>query len=156
MERRIASRRVASHWIELGSILATRRGRTRCGALRTRFRVHKSSQAPRGAASRRVARQSDIIIIRHRPRRRYHPGRPWPPPESAPQDLKWWTCIKDTLNNSGFTEVWINPERIDQTAICKELQQRFTDQYIQRWTSELQSSTGKLRTYKIIKKDFKL
>ena len=63
---------------------------------------------------------------------------------------------RNTLNNSGFTEVWINPERIDQTAICKELQQRFTDQYIQRWTSELQSSTGKLRTYKIIKKDFKL
>ena len=43
--------------------------------------------------------------------------------EAKTQDLKWWTCIKDTLNNSGFTEVWINPERIDQTAICKELQQ---------------------------------
>ena len=68
------------------------------------------------------------------------------------QDLQWFTCIKDNLNISGFSEVWINPERIDQTAICRELQQRFTDQYIQRWTSELQSSTGKLRTYKIIKK----
>ena len=52
---------VASHWIELGFILATRRGRTRCGALRMRFHVHKSSQAPRGAASRRVARQCDVL-----------------------------------------------------------------------------------------------
>ena len=44
-----AANHVASHCIELGSILATRCGRMRCGALRMRFRVHKSSQAPRGA-----------------------------------------------------------------------------------------------------------
>ena len=41
--------------------------------------------------------------------------------EAKTQDLQWWTCIKDILNNSGFSEVWINLERIDQTAICKEL-----------------------------------
>ena len=37
--------------IELGSILATRSGRTRCGVLRTRFRVHKLSQVPHRVAS---------------------------------------------------------------------------------------------------------
>ena len=56
--------RVASLWIELGSILTTRRGRTRCGALRTRFRVQKSSQAPRGAASCCVVRQCDVLCTR--------------------------------------------------------------------------------------------
>ena len=43
------------NYLELGSILAARRGAARRGAIRARLSVHKSSQAPRRAAPRRAA-----------------------------------------------------------------------------------------------------
>ena len=41
--------------------------------------------------------------------------------------------------------MWEHPECVDPRDFLPEL----TDQYIQHWAEELQSSTGKLRTYKL-------
>jgi hypothetical protein len=38
---------------------------------------------------------------------------------------------------------------------AKDLKQRLEDQYVQAWASELQANSGKLRTYKLIKHEFK-
>ena len=44
---------------------------------------------------------------------------------------------------------------MDPQQICTELAERLTDQYKQNWQSDLRETTGKLRTYKLIKKEFK-
>ena len=68
--------------------------------------------------------------------------------------LPWLGFIKEILNNTGYSYVWDHPEYIDPGEFIPELKQRLIDQYIQHWTEELQGSTGKLRTYKMIKLNF--
>ena len=63
--------------------------------------------------------------------------------------------IKQTLDSAGLSYVWLNPANVDPQQIRDELKERFTDQYIQFWQSELRETSGKLRSYKLIKEDFK-
>ena len=48
----------------------------------------------------------------------------------------------------------VEPRIVDPQQICTELAERLTDQYKQNWQSELRETTGKLRTYKLIKEEF--
>ena len=43
---------------------------------------------------------------------------------------------------------------IHPNLLINELKQRFKNLFIQNWNKQLQSTTGKLRTYKSIKYDF--
>ena len=45
---------------------------------------------------------------------------------------------------------------VDPHGFANELKQRLEDQYVQAWSSELQANSGKLRTYKLIKREFKM
>ena len=69
--------------------------------------------------------------------------------------LQWVKFIKQTLDSAGLSYVWLNPANVDPQQIRDELKERFTDQYIQCWQSELRETSGKLRSYKLIKEDFK-
>ena len=68
--------------------------------------------------------------------------------------MPWLVFITEILNSTGYSYVWEHPEYKDPRDFTPELKQRLTDQYIQHWAEELQGSTGKLRTYKVIKLDF--
>ena len=52
--------------------------------------------------------------------------------------MSWLVFIKEILDNSGYSCVWEHPECVDPRDFLPEL----TDQYIQHWAEELQSSTG--------------
>ena len=69
--------------------------------------------------------------------------------------LPWANFIKQILDSTGLSYVWLNPAIVDPQQICTELAERLTDQYKQNWQSDLRETTGKLRTYKLIKKEFK-
>ena len=62
--------------------------------------------------------------------------------------------IQNTLNNSGFSQVWNHPSGVVPTEFTAQLEQRLIDQYIQCWQGELRDSTGKLRSYRLIKNEF--
>ena len=70
--------------------------------------------------------------------------------------LQWTSYVKQILDESGYSYVWSHPSSVNPHAFANELKQRLEDQYIQAWSSELQANTGKLRTYKLIKHDFKM
>ena len=57
--------------------------------------------------------------------------------------LPWANFIKQILDSAGFSYVWLNPANVDPQQICNEL------------TERLRETTGKLRTYKLIKEEFK-
>ena len=65
------------------------------------------------------------------------------------------TVVRGILDQAGYSYVWTQPELVKSGQLISELEQRLTGQYIQSWSSELQVTTGKLRTYKMIKQDFK-
>ena len=71
--------------------------------------------------------------------------------------LQWGNHIKDILNNSGYSYIWLNPTNVDPKQICTDLEQRLTDQFLftQNWKSKLLATTGKLRLYKLIKQELK-
>ena len=69
---------------------------------------------------------------------------------------QWISFIKQILDETGFSYVWFHPASVDPQRFAKDLQQRLEDQYVQSWTSELEANSGKLRTYKLIKHDFKM
>ena len=50
--------------------------------------------------------------------------------------------------------MWLNPSNISPTDFISELSQRCKDQYRQAWESEMKASSGKLRTYRLFKKEF--
>ena len=61
------------------------------------------------------------------------------------ESLEWVNCIQNITH----------PSRVDSNELLAELEQRLIDQYIQSWYGELKTTTGKLRTYKLIKENFK-
>ena len=67
---------------------------------------------------------------------------------------EWVSFIQNTLNNSGFSQVWNRPSGVVPTEFTAQLEQRLIDQYIQCWQGELRDSTGKLRSYRLIKNEF--
>ena len=69
--------------------------------------------------------------------------------------LPWANSVKQNLDGAGFSYVWLNPANVDPQQLCTELKERLTDQYTQHWQSELKDTTGKLRSYKLIKEDLK-
>ena len=71
--------------------------------------------------------------------------------------LQWGNLIKDILNYSGYSYIWLNPTTVDPKQISTDLEQRLTDQFqfTQNWKSKLLATTGKLRLYKLIKQEFK-
>ena len=71
---------------------------------------------------------------------------------SRPISGSWCARIKQILDVSGFSFVWINPNKVDQSSFIKELSERLSCQYQQSWASSLHSTTGKLRTYKLFKR----
>ena len=62
--------------------------------------------------------------------------------------------INQTLSSLGFANIWMNPTSIHKGPFLAELEQRSRDQYVQTWNSQLSSSTGKLRFYKLFKTTF--
>ena len=68
-------------------------------------------------------------------------------------DSPWAVHIKKVLERAGFAEIWLNPQIVDQRAVINNLQQRLQDQYTQSWQSELSNTTGKLRLYKLFKRN---
>ena len=58
--------------------------------------------------------------------------------------------VKKTVDEAGFSGVWINPLSMPQDAFLSNLEQRLLDQYQQQWQSELSHSL-KLRTYRTFK-----
>ena len=69
--------------------------------------------------------------------------------------LQWGNYIKDIFNNTGFSYVWLNPTYVDPNQVCAEIEQRLMDQFIQNWKADLLATSGKLRSYKLIKQVFK-
>ena len=66
----------------------------------------------------------------------------------------WLSYMKQTLSSLGFANIWINPTSIHKGPFLAKLKQRSRDQYVQTWNSQLSSSTGKLRFYKLFKTTF--
>ena len=66
----------------------------------------------------------------------------------------WLSYIKQTLDNLGFSNIWSNPSSVPKGPFLAELEQRCRDQYVQTWHSQLASTTGKLRFYKLFKTTF--
>ena len=66
------------------------------------------------------------------------------------QPSKWAQYVKKTVDEAGFSGVWINPLSMPQDAFLSNLEQRLLDQYQQQWQSELSHSL-KLRTYRTFK-----
>ena len=64
----------------------------------------------------------------------------------------WCARIKQILDVSGFSFVWINPNKVDQSSFIEEISERLSYHYQQSWASSLHSTTGKLRTYKLFKR----
>ena len=62
--------------------------------------------------------------------------------------------IRNILNNSGFPQVWSHPSSVVPTESIAQLEQCLIDQYVQCWQGELRDSTGKLRSYRLIKDKF--
>ena len=62
--------------------------------------------------------------------------------------------INQTLSNLSFANIWINPTSVPKGPFLAELEQRSRDQYVQTWISQLSSTTGKLRFYKLFKTAF--
>ena len=50
--------------------------------------------------------------------------------------------------------MWLNPSSVDPTGFISDFSRRCEDQYRQSWESELNASSGKLRTYRLFKKEF--
>ena len=69
--------------------------------------------------------------------------------------FQWAKFIKQTLNSASLSYVWLNSENVHPKQIQGEFKERLTDQYIQCWQSELQETSGKLRSYNLIKEDIK-
>ena len=68
--------------------------------------------------------------------------------------LQWIKLITSNVS-SGFTPVWTQPSRVDPNEFLPALEQRLIDQFVQSWQGDLRDTTGKLRTYKLIKEDFR-
>ena len=66
----------------------------------------------------------------------------------------WLSQIKNLLDHTGFGNVWLNPSSVDPTGFILHFSLRCEDQYRQSWESELNDSSGKLRTYHLFKKEF--
>ena len=73
---------------------------------------------------------------------------------SLPSTDAWLGRVKGLLNQTGFSNVWLNPSNISPTDFISEFSQRCKDQYRQAWESEMKASSGKLRTYRLFKKEF--
>ena len=71
-------------------------------------------------------------------------------------NLTWATQSKSLLDRLGFSEAWIEPELMNLTTFMCEVKERLTDQYTQSWRQMLRESTGKLRTYRTFKHDFRM
>ena len=56
------------------------------------------------------------------------------------QPSKWAQYVKKTVDEAGFSGVWINPLSMPQDAFLSNLEQRLLDQYQQQWLSELSHS----------------
>ena len=67
---------------------------------------------------------------------------------------EWVKFIQKIFNDSGFPQVWSQPSSVDPKEFISQLEQHLIDQYIQRWQGKLRDSTGKLRSYKLIKDEF--
>ena len=66
----------------------------------------------------------------------------------------WLSHIEQTLASLGFTNIWLNTTSVPKKSFLAELEQRSRDQYVQTWNSQLSSTTGKLRFYKLFKTTF--
>ena len=67
---------------------------------------------------------------------------------------EWANFIQKILNDAGFPQVWSQPSTVDPKEFISQLEQHLIDQYIQCWQGILRDSTGKLRSYKMIKDVF--
>ena len=52
------------------------------------------------------------------------------------ESLQWANFIKNTLNNAGFPQVWIQPSSADPNQFIYELEHCLTDHYVQSWQGE--------------------
>lgn len=51
--------------------------------------------------------------------------------------------------------MWLNLTNVDPKQVCADLEQRLMDQFVQNWKTKLVATSEKLRSYKLIKQEFK-
>ena len=71
------------------------------------------------------------------------------------ESLQWAKNVHNILNQSGVSSRWDTPMHSDANFLVKEIHQDLCDQFIQEWSSSLELTTGKLRTYRICKTQFR-
>ena len=67
--------------------------------------------------------------------------------------FKWITFIKQTLDHSGFSNIWLMQEHHNQKWLNSNFQTRSKDQFIQTWLSNIWTST-QCTNYRIFKTTF--
>ena len=68
-------------------------------------------------------------------------------------NLKWYKSLVNIMKSTDLDQM-CDYLTIHPNLLINELKQRLKNLFIQNWNKQLQSTTGKLRTYKIIKYDF--
>ena len=63
---------------------------------------------------------------------------------------KWLAHIKNILNNTGYTDIWINQNNLTSNHVSKLVKQTLIDQYTQSWHGQLNLSS-KGFNYKLFK-----
>ena len=71
------------------------------------------------------------------------------------QNLKWYSNTIKILEECGFYEPLNDKLLIPPEVLIKNVKQYLTTQYTHRWLNKLQTTTGKLRTFKQVKHTFK-
>ena len=71
------------------------------------------------------------------------------------ESLRWARNVQNILNKSGVPYWWDTPIPTDTHLAEKEVHQVLCDQFLQEWSSLLEQTTGKLRTFKLCKTDFR-
>jgi len=67
----------------------------------------------------------------------------------------WITFVKNSLQNLGFADYWLNQSVQNPTAFKNIIKNRVKDQYIQMWNEQLENSS-KCSTYRMFKSVFEL
>ena len=67
------------------------------------------------------------------------------------ESLQWVKCIQTILNNAGLPQAWNQPASVNPNEFLVELEQCLIDHYVQSWQGKLRDTTGKLRSYKVIR-----
>ena len=70
----------------------------------------------------------------------------------------WLQFVKNILFDLGFSHVWANQSTLNPSALLYSMKTKLKERFISFWKKRLSSEEGmkKLRTYKVIKKNFEI